>query len=244
MKLPFWAAIMSVLGFVFLSYLGVWQINRMHWKSGILATIDREYAYEASQRNLAELLKDQDYFENDQGVRRGYLIGFFQTDKSLLLGPRVHNNTPGYHLITPFEVEGSGNVILVNRGWVPSGYDMNKETAGMEVQKITGIMMAPYKDNMFVPDNNPAKEEWFRLDYKDIQISRNIDNLIHLVFYEEKQVMQSGKHPVSTDIFTRPNNNHMQYAAFWFIMALALAVVYVFRFAGFRKTHGPHVDEL
>ncbi|MDH5721810.1 MAG: SURF1 family protein [Alphaproteobacteria bacterium] len=237
MKLPFWATIFSVLGFVFLSYLGVWQINRMHWKSGILEAINKEYEIDAEERNLAEFLKDQNYFKSDYGVRRGYLMGRFEPDKSLLLGPRVYDKMPGYHLITPFKIEENSHVvILVNRGWVPADYDIDKEISGAERQKITGIMMAPYKDNMFVPDNNPEKEEWFRLDYKNIRASRNIENLIDLVLYEEKNGKQLEKYPISTNIFVRPNNNHMHYASFWFIMALVLAVVYSIRFAGLRKS--------
>lgn len=243
MKLPFWATILSVAGFIFLCYMGIWQLNRLHWKSGILRAIETEYSHDAAEKNLSEFLKDQEYFEKEHGIRRGYLEGQFIHEKSILLGPRVHNKIAGYHLISPFRLKGANKYLLVNRGWVPQGYDIHKGILAQGAEKITGILMATPKDNAFVPDNNPDKEEWFRIDLAQISTSRSLDNLYDLTFYLENHSLKKGQYPAPADNFIRPNNNHMQYAVFWFIMALALVVVYGLRFARIPKTHGPHVDE-
>jgi len=242
MKIPFWATILSVLGFMFLCYLGVWQLNRAQWKAGVLQAIDKEYEHDSKHRSLSEFFKDKAFFDQNHGIRRGYLEGKFIHDKSIFLGPRVHNKIAGYHLITPFKIKGQNNFIMVNRGWVPDkGYKPQGQDASHPFQKIMGVLMAYPEDNMFVPQNNPQKEEWYRLDFEQIRKAGNIDNLFDLIVIEERVVNDGFPAPV--DIYIRPNNNHMQYAAFWFIMGLVLMVVYMMRFVRMPEKHGPHVDE-
>jgi surfeit locus 1 family protein len=58
--------------------------------------------------------------------RRVQLHGHFDHSKELLMWPRSLNtestgrgSEPGAHVVTPFYCEELGQLVLVNRGWVP-----------------------------------------------------------------------------------------------------------------------------
>lgn len=47
------------------------------------------------------------------------LAGRFDSSRQILLDAMVLDGIPGYHVLTPFRVEGGAGV-LVNRGWIPA----------------------------------------------------------------------------------------------------------------------------
>lgn len=47
------------------------------------------------------------------------VTGKFDPMRHVLLDNQVRNNHPGVHVFTPFRVDGSTSVYMVNRGWLP-----------------------------------------------------------------------------------------------------------------------------
>lgn len=102
-------------------------------------------------------IKDFDY-------RRVYATGHFRHDQEMLIGPRLHDGTDGYLVITPLEREGEGSTVLVNRGWISKKFKNQKDRPdGLPKGEVTveGLLREPWKKNMFTPDNNPAKREFY-----------------------------------------------------------------------------------
>lgn len=101
-----------VLGVVSTSYLGLWQLDRAAQKRAIGEQIA---AGESSTRPLVS---------PDAQLPRYQIVsatGRYDTAHQVLLdnmpAPR---GMPGYRVLTPFELQGSG-WILVDRGWLPLG---------------------------------------------------------------------------------------------------------------------------
>jgi surfeit locus 1 family protein len=94
--------------------LGHWQ-----WAKGTLrATQAEEFARgsEAAEPLGGRLLKDVPRF---QRIR---VSGKLDAAHQFLLDNRTHEGRPGYEVLTPLD-RGAGDVILVNRGWIPfSGF--------------------------------------------------------------------------------------------------------------------------
>jgi len=47
--------------------------------------------------------------------------GHYDTGRTLLLDNQLHRGKAGYHVITPFILNGGEKIVLVNRGWVTLG---------------------------------------------------------------------------------------------------------------------------
>lgn len=89
----------------------------------------------------------------------------------MLIGPRLHEGTDGYLVVTPLEREGDGTTVLVNRGWISKKF--KKQSArpdGLPTGQVTveGLLREPWKKNMFTPVNQPEKGEFYFPDVEQM----------------------------------------------------------------------------
>ncbi|MCB9990396.1 MAG: SURF1 family protein [Rhodospirillales bacterium] len=229
MKIPFWATALTICGILVLCTLGFWQLQRLEWKTAVLAALDREAAadpmsFELTGRSLTAL-------PPGTLVKRGFAEGIYLHDKAILLGPRTHDGAPGYHVITPFETLDN-TVLLVNRGWVPLDIAADGYSRPDEPMIIAGALRPIEPPSRFVPENDPAQENWHRLDPASIAAAKDLEDLLPgFVFYAQATDTPSGTYPLALEIGALyPRNNHLPYALFWFSMAGILAVIYGLRF--------------
>ena len=115
----FWIITCAAVGVAGLTFsLGQWQLRRAAEK------LELQYAIEA-QGNLP-ILKAADLagLKNLQGVvhRQATLRGLWRADLTVFLDNRQMQNKLGFIAITPLVLDGSGEVILVQRGWVPRNF--------------------------------------------------------------------------------------------------------------------------
>lgn len=228
-RIPFWGTIFTILCVFVLCTLGYWQVKRFGWKLELIAKIDATYAVDASQVPLGA-----DDIENYSGLKRGYFDGEYSHTKSMLLQPRTHEGIAGYEVLTPFKLKNHGaQFILVNRGWIPherERSDLFLMDVPMGDIKITGMLRRPPRPNVFTPDNDPQKGVWYRVDLNQIARFNKLDLVGHVIFYVESEEGRLKEYPLSSSNRTELNNNHAQYAFFWFSMAFFMLVVYWFRF--------------
>lgn len=229
MKLPFWGTIFTILGVCVLCALGYWQVQRYVWKQEILSALAAEYDV-----NAADVALDFHDFSDYSGYKRGYFEGRYLHAKTILLQPRIHEGTPGYHALTPFEIAGGDGVsILVDRGWIPIEYERSDYFL-MDMPpgriKVTGMLRKPPKPNPFTPENDPDRGVWYRVDINKIAQFHRADILPRVMFYAETEGARRSDYPVSASTQIQLSNNHAQYALFWFAMASAMVGIYVLRF--------------
>lgn len=113
--------------------LGQWQLGRGHERDAAQAAIDaRAELPELSGPSLAaagpqELLH-----------RRVALRGTWDGSRTMFLDNRQMNAVPGFYVVTPLKLEGSGAAVLVQRGWVPRNFERREQLP--RVDTPTGVV--------------------------------------------------------------------------------------------------------
>ncbi len=237
MRLPFWGSILTVVGVCVLCGLGFWQLERLAWKTDLLGKISAERLIDAETVSLSPAS-----FDDGSVLKRGFLSGRYLHDKAIMVAPRTLDGAAGFHLITPFFTDAAhgGEVVLVNRGWVPVSYERPDnysvyEPVGTGV--IIGALRAVPRPNVFTPDNVPEKDVWYQISAPDIEAVSGLDLLDGVLLYVEEEQFddKAGSYPVAVAREGRLSNNHAQYAVFWFSMAALMIGVYCLRFVFVRK---------
>jgi surfeit locus 1 family protein len=78
----------------------------------------------------------------------------------------------GYSVITPLEREGGADKVLISRGWIRKDMKNFSRRApeGVPEGQVTveGLLRAPFKKNMFTPENRPELGEWYFPDVEQM----------------------------------------------------------------------------
>lgn len=216
-KLPFWATFLTIAGVIVLCALGFWQVERLQWKQDFIQQL--ENAYENSQSDSIDLSSDFAY---------GHVDGDLLTDKAILRGPKTYRKKIGYDLIVPLQMDDQ--TLLVNLGWTDQK-DLKKlpiHHAKNNYIHFWGLLRKP-SWNGFVPYDDPEHDQWFRGSPDAVAQAKGLKNILPFILYAERSSYEFyGAFPNNERQY--PNNNHLQYALFWFSMAGALLVIYALRF--------------
>ncbi len=125
-KTPTWqrglVLAMAVLGVAVTFSLGLWQLGRAAEKTALQDARTRQSAMAALDgRSLGADLNGQ--AERAALMhRRMVLTGRWLAEHTVYLENRQMNGKPGFFVLTPFQMEGTGAVILVQRGWAQRSF--------------------------------------------------------------------------------------------------------------------------
>ncbi|KIW03906.1 uncharacterized protein PV09_04749 [Verruconis gallopava] len=208
--------------------LGTWQVQRLGWKTDLIA----KYEDRLTRPPLPlppfvdpEAVKEFDY-------RRVIATGKYRHDQEMLVGPRMMEGENGFTVITPLE-RPNGSTILISRGWIASRFKDQKTrdpsalpTGEVQVQ---GLLREPFKKNMFTPENNLEKKEFY---FPDIpQMAKLVG--AQPVWVEETmepELMETMRRqergiPVGRSPEVALKNNHAQYIFTWYSLSLATSIM-------------------
>jgi surfeit locus 1 family protein len=225
----FWPTLITVPALLVLLGLGTWQVERLHWKNGLIAertarTTAAPIPLPAAVSELSpEALADLDY-------RHAAATGQFLHDREMYLAARTMRGAVGYQVVTPLR-QADDSVVLVNRGWVPGDRKDPAERAEGQVAgtaRVEGAIRAPARQHWLQPDNEPAKNVWFWNDLGAMAQHAGIapERLVP-VFLEAGAAPNPGGLPVGGQTRVNLPNDHLQYAITWYALAIGLAVIYV-----------------
>lgn len=108
-----WGTLLAFAGTALFAALAYWQLGRADEKRLLQQTMETRMALPSVTYRGGELDIEQMQY---RGVR---LHGHFQNRGQLLIDNVVIEGRPGYRVITPFRLAGSG-LVLVDRGWLPA----------------------------------------------------------------------------------------------------------------------------
>lgn len=217
-----------ILTLAILLALGTWQVQRLAWKEGLIATIEERVV--AEPRPLTDIetryatTRDVDYwpitvsgtFHHD--LERHYLATW--------------RGQSGFHVLTPLEL-ADGRFVFVNRGFVP--YDRKDPASrpqgqvGGEVE-VAGLSRVAEgeKPSFIVPDNDAAKNVFYWKDLREMAQSTGLGGESVLPFFiDAGDAANPGGLPIGGVTRVHLPNSHLQYAVTWYGLALTLVVVMV-----------------
>jgi surfeit locus 1 family protein len=202
--------------------LGVWQIERLHWKVGLIAEMSAHMkAAPITVDDAIALGKDAEY-------RRVALDGHFDNAKESYVFTTINDGDAAYHVVAPFVLD-DGRVLLVDRGYVtPELRPVSKREAG-EISgetHIEGIWRTPDPPGIFTPAPDLAQRVWYSRDLKSIAKAGAITPAA-AVIVEADAAPNPGGWPKGGQTRVNLPNDHMQYAITWFGLALGLFAIYL-----------------
>ena len=220
----FWPTVIAVPVVLLCLGLGFWQIQRLHWKEGLIA--ERAAAVAAPPVPAPETLAQARGME----FRHVTAEGVFSNDKEIFLGATSAAGREGYQVLTPLE-QSDGRIIFVNRGFIPRELkDRAKRSAGEPAGpvRIEGLLRLPPKGrpNWFLPDNRPDRNYWFWVDLPAMAAADKLDRVAPF-YIDADATPNPGGWPRGGVTRLALPNNHLQYAVTWFSLAVAMAVIYV-----------------
>ena len=186
--------------------LGVWQMQRLAWKEGVLTQIEERIAADPTALP-ASFEPDEDRFAP------GKTAGTFE-DRTLRVLISVKREGPGHRLISSF-VTSDGRRILVDRGWVSVEDDI--PPVPTEVAEVIGNLHWPRETDSFTPDPNLETNTWFARDVP--RMAEVLDTEHVMIVVREASYSDPSVTPLPVDTAGIPND-HLQYAITWFSLAL------------------------
>lgn len=211
------AALTVLVCLAILIGLGVWQLQRLKWKEGVLAHIGALQA--APARPLAEVLKDR----GDLNFTR---VSFDCPD--LLNGPRgkvygVQDGQIAYRQMAACPAPGGGS-ILVDVGYEDCAAAKPREPFS---GPLIGILRKPDARTFVTPPDQPAARLWYWRDLPSIARSLGAGPPLPLFLALEHGPQPASGCPLArAPIPANIPNRHLEYALTWFGLAASLIGVY------------------
>ncbi|MGR9426973.1 SURF1 family protein [Rhizobium leguminosarum] len=225
-RLPVLTGILVLIALAILISLGTWQVERLHWKEGLLADIAARQA--ASPVPLAEI-EAMAAAGGDIEYRKVTATGRYINNKERHFFATWRGQT-GYYIYTPLEL-ADGRILFVNRGFVPFDNkepEMRMQGQLTDQQTVTGLAREklPGKPSWVVPDNDVAKNIFYWKDLDVIAESVGLEKARVIPFFVDAD---STPNPAGLPIggVTQVDlpNDHLQYAFTWYGLAAVLIVV-------------------
>ncbi|MBH5373052.1 SURF1 family protein [Bradyrhizobium glycinis] len=216
-----WLTVLSLIAFVLLIALGVWQIERRAWK---LALIDRvEQRVHAPAQPIPSPASWPAVSAANDEYRHVSLSGRFLHESETLV-QAVTEEGPGYWVLTPLQRD-DGTVVLINRGFVPSERrDASTRRDGNPQGRveITGLLRVTEPRGGFLRTNVPEHNRWYSRDVAAIATARGLREVAPF-FVDADAGSQIAGGPIGGLTVIRFPNNHLIYALTWFALAFMLA---------------------
>ena len=206
----FFLSLVGGLGLAVLVSLGVWQMQRMTWKEGLLETIEARIAADPVPVPIAPS-KEQDRY-------RAVTVSGEIEDQELHVFWVTKEAATGYRIISPL-VTPEGRRVLLDRGFVPAAAKDAARTFGASA--ITGNLLWPDEGDWATP----APEVDTNILY-----ARDVEYMVERLDTEPVLIVVR---TASSDAAVIPQpvtsagipNNHLQYAITWFSLALIWAAM-------------------
>jgi len=204
-----WPLVFGLVGTAILLGLGTWQVQRMHWKAGVIAEIEARI-HDAPVPLPDAPLPDRDRYLPVQ------VAGVFATDEiHVMSGQRGAG--AGFQIISAFVTE-DGRRIMVERGFVPEAGKNAPRPA--QAAHVTGNLHWPQDTDSFTPDPDLGRNIWFSRDVTRMAAHLETEPVLVIARLTNEPAPAARMVPVTvTDI----RDNHREYALTWFSLAVIWA---------------------
>jgi surfeit locus 1 family protein len=186
--------------------LGVWQVQRLHWKEAVLADIDARIAAPPVAVPAApDAVADRFLPVRAEGLFTGEGLDVLASVKQV---------GAGYRRIAVLET-ADGRRLLVDRGFVRDAPSLPPRATGPA--DVTGNLHWPDEVDGFTPDPDPVRGLWF---------ARDLPAMAGALGTEPVLIVARAVAPPDPQVTPRPvdgagiPNDHLGYAVTWFLLAV------------------------
>ena len=195
------ALIIGVVGTAALLALGIWQVQRLEWKRGVLAEIEARIGGDPVPLPPAPDADADRFLPVElQGTVRQEALRVITTDAG----------GPAYRIVSPFRTDG--RTVLLDRGVIPTGTTVPEPPAGTVA--VEGNLHWPDEVDAFTPPPDPDAGLWYARDVTAMSESLGTEPL--LVVAREVPGDAVSPRPIGTAGIA---NDHLEYAITWFSLA-------------------------
>ena len=196
--------------------LGVWQVERLHWKEALIARI-AERAADAPmplEDAMALATKMPEAQRDEIEFRRVRISGEIAPTAPVTFATLDADNVR--RALVPVRAEGALVFLDVR---TPDG---QKPLGGAAAFDGAGVLRFGKPANDYTPPNDPVGEQWFWPDLKAAAAARNLPD--PAPFFLAVEQAGGPPNPAATPVLS---NNHLGYAFTWFGLAIGLVGVYL-----------------
>ena len=173
----------ALIGIAFLCWLGKWQLDRLHWKLGLIAAAEtRSHAPPAP---LSEILTKA---PGDAEYAHAEASGEFIAGKRVYLFSQLEDGRIGFELLQPMRLD-DGRTLIVDRGFVPqAAEDKPAATASAppgEV-RISGLVRGDQKPGLFTPAADARKATFYVRDIPAIASALDVKDALPFMLAEDR----------------------------------------------------------
>lgn len=205
--------------------LGLWQIERGQAKTTLLKEFD-----ENSLKAPKSISKDSKKWD------RVYIQGKWNGSEQILIDNVINRGIAGYKVITPFQLDETGELILVDRGWIKRNRNIENlpDVSLTDIrERVSGILESPELGLML--SDEVVSEKWPKIsqtkNFEVISKEYNVP-MFPLILLADPTSRYSLEY-----IKINPTNmtpvKHYGYSAQWFLMFLVLCGMYIWY--GYKK---------
>ena len=129
----------ALLAILFLK-LGMWQMHKAEYKLALQKQYSKYELNEAEElpRNFSKL--------DEIRYKKIHVSGKYLPQYEIFLDNQFDGERPGYYVLTPLQIEGSKDIVLINRGWIEASENhaqIPKVNTPISPQVIEGTIWVP-----------------------------------------------------------------------------------------------------
>ena len=205
--------------------LGFWQLQRANEKKVLLKQ------YQTLSTEAPMLFKDFLKKNQVQAGRKLKVSGVYLNDKQFLLDNRFSNHRVGYHVLTPMQINGANQVLIVDRGWVPQGRtraELPSLIPVMEPQNFVGTVYLPSSKQRVLGSAEDNPRQWPRVIQRlDLPaIAKRLNQSVYPFILRLDPNSPNGFVRNWKVVNAKPQK-HIGYAIQWFAFAIVLLIIYI-----------------
>ncbi|MDQ1900312.1 SURF1 family protein [Paracoccus sp. WLY502] len=209
-------------GIVFLVLMGLggWQVQRLAWKTDLIARVDARVAADPVP---APPPSDWAGLTAENAEYRRVIVGGEYRPDSDVLVQAVTERGAGFWVMTPL-VTDEGWTVLVNRGFVAADRRDDRPLP-QGPQSVTGLLRLTQPDGAFLRANDPQAGRWYSRDTRAIAASLDLPEVAP--YFIDADRAGEGQ-PIGGLTVIAFRNHHLSYALTWFVMAGGLVVLTIY----------------
>jgi surfeit locus 1 family protein len=214
---PWWFIGLGVLAVSLLVGLGVWQLQRLQWKTALIERVEAELmAPPVSAPGPGDW---QSVTFDTAEYRRIEVSGQYRPGEDILV-KAVTTRGSGFWVMSPFETY-DGWRLFINRGFVPNDRTSVADRPRPQgEQRVTGLLRLTQPGGAFLRDNDPLGNRWFS---RDTVAMAEALGLGEVAPYFVDADASGDSLPIGGLTVVSFPNKHFGYAMTWFGLAAVFA---------------------